>query len=115
MSLHLWTSARYTFPLPADHRFPISKYEALRRRVIANGVVEPERLHEPDRIDRDALLRVHTAAYVDALTEGTLTDAELRRLGFPWSVELVERSYRAVGGTVEAARAALEHGVAMNL
>ena len=113
--LHLWTSARYTFPLPADHRFPISKYEALRQRVLADGTVSADALHEPHRVEREALLRVHTSAYVDALTSGTLGPAELRRLGFPWSTGLVERSYRAVGGTVEAASAALDHGVAMNL
>jgi acetoin utilization deacetylase AcuC-like enzyme len=61
------------------------------------------------------LLRVHTERYVDAFTNGTLDDAEVRRLGFPWSLELVERSYRAAGGTMEAARAALDIGVAMNL
>ena len=115
MPLHLWTSARYTFPLPPDHRFPIAKYEALRRRVVANESALATALHEPRRVAREALLRVHTPAYVDALTAGSLSDAELRRLGFPWSPALVERSYRAVGGTVEAAFAALTHGVAMNL
>jgi acetoin utilization deacetylase AcuC-like enzyme len=44
-----------------------------------------------------------------------LTDGEVRRLGFPWSPGLVERSRRAVGGTVAAARHALAHGTAMNL
>jgi acetoin utilization deacetylase AcuC-like enzyme len=39
----------------------------------------------------------------------------MRRIGFPWSPHLVERSYRSVGGTIAAARAALEDGVAMNL
>ena len=110
-----WSSARYTFPLPADHRFPIAKYELLRQRVIAEGIVGPDRVREPQRATREALLRVHTAGYVDALTSGTLDAAELRRLGFPWSEALVERSYRAVGGTVEAARHALSAGIAMNL
>ena len=115
MSLHLWTSARYTFPLPVDHRFPLKKYEALRQRVIADGVIPSDRLHVAGRVSRDDLLRVHTADYVDAFTDGTLAEADLRRLGFPWSAALVERSYRSVGGTVEAAAAALDHGVAMNL
>ena len=109
-----WSSARYTFPLPAGHRFPIAKYELLRQRVIAEGSAIAG-VREPERITREALLRVHTERYVDAFTSGTLEDAELRRLGFPWSAELVERSYRAAGGTMEAARAALDLGVAMNL
>lgn len=36
-------------------------------------------------------------------------------MGFPWSAELVERSRRSVGGTVQAARAALAEGASANL
>jgi acetoin utilization deacetylase AcuC-like enzyme len=38
-----------------------------------------------------------------------------RRIGFPWSPEMVERSRRSVGATIAAARAALDDGVAANL
>ncbi len=113
--MHLWSSARYTFPLPGGHRFPIEKYALLRERVIADGIAPRELVHEPARITRDDLLLVHTADYVDRFTNGTLARDEARRLGFPWSEALVERSYRSAGGTVEAARAALVHGIAMNL
>ncbi|HEY2856110.1 MAG TPA: histone deacetylase [Gemmatimonadaceae bacterium] len=113
--LHVWTSARYTFPLPAAHRFPISKYARLREEVLTRRIVPPQALHEPERASRDDLQLVHTADYVDRFLSGELSAQELRRLGFPWSSALVERSLRAVGGTCEAAAAALEHGVAMNL
>lgn len=115
MPLHLWSTARYTVPLPAGHRFPIAKYELLRRRVLDEGLVPASRLHEPARAAEDDLRLVHERTYVQAITAGTLGSAEMRRIGFPWSPALVERSYRAVGGTCEAAEAALEHGVAMNL
>jgi len=111
----VWTSARYTFPLPPGHRFPIAKYELLREQVLTNGIVASEALREPERATRDALLLVHSADYVDRFLDGRLTAVELRRLGFPWSPALVERSLRAVGGTCEAAAAALGDGIAMNL
>jgi acetoin utilization deacetylase AcuC-like enzyme len=113
--LHAWSSARYTFPLPAGHRFPIEKYERLRRAVLDRGVVSARALHEPGRVDADDLRRVHTTDYVRRVTEGALDSAEVRRLGFPWSPALVERSYRATGGTCEAAEWAFEHGLGINL
>jgi len=115
MPLTVWSSARYTFPLPDGHRFPVAKYALLREAVIAEGIVPPERVLDPSRAEVEALELVHSADYVRRFTEGSLDAAELRRLGFPWSEALVERSYRAVGGTIAAARHALAHGIAMNL
>ena len=115
MSLHLWSSARYAIPLPEGHRFPMAKYGLLRERVLAEGLVEPERLHDPGRAPVEDLLLVHTPAYVDGVTHGTLPHEMQRRIGLPWSPAFVERAYRVVRGTCEAAAAALEHGVAMNL
>jgi acetoin utilization deacetylase AcuC-like enzyme len=115
MPLDAWSSAKYTFPLPDGHRFPIAKYALLRERVLAEGIVAHEHLHDPDRAAREDLLLVHTAEYVDRFRCGELSLDEERRLGFPWSEALVERSLRAAGGTIEAARFALNVGIAMNL
>ena len=113
--LHVWSSSRYTFPLPPGHRFPIDKYALLREAVVARGLVEPELVREPQRVSMDDLLLVHTPDYLERFSQGRLTRDEERRLGFPWSAALVERSYRAAGGTCEAAAHAVEHGIAMNL
>lgn len=115
MTFFAWSSADYVLPLPAGHRFPITKYGLLRERVIAEGVVPADHVLDPPRATRDELLLAHTAEYVDALDTGALDAAAMRRIGFPWSEHLVERSHRAVGGTIAATHAALEHGVAMNL
>jgi acetoin utilization deacetylase AcuC-like enzyme len=115
LGVHCWTSARYTIALPAGHRFPIEKYALLRDAVVASGLVSADTLHEPARAAIDDVRLVHTERYVTALLTGTLGDAEQRRIGLPWSESLVERSFRAVGGTCEAATAALDHGVTINL
>jgi acetoin utilization deacetylase AcuC-like enzyme len=115
MTLTVWSSSRYVFPLPEGHRFPVVKYAMLREAVVAQGIVPADRVLDPPRVSDEALLLVHTPEYVRRFREGALDPAELRRLGFPWSPGLVERSYRAVGGTVAATRHALEHGLAMNL
>lgn len=113
--LHAWSSAHYSFPLPPGHRFPVEKYTLLRARVLAEGIVAAVDLHDPGRASRDDLLLVHTADYVDRVTHGELSPDEVRKLGFPWSEALVERSYRATGGTIDAAPHAVANGVAMNL
>ncbi|MFN8572969.1 MAG: histone deacetylase [Gemmatimonadaceae bacterium] len=115
MPLEAWTSARFTVPLPAGHRFPIEKYALLRDALLADGIVSPDHMHEPARVTREALLRVHDELYVEQVVAGTLPPAAMRRIGFPWTPLLVERSLRAVGGTCEAATRALDVGVAMNL
>jgi acetoin utilization deacetylase AcuC-like enzyme len=113
--LQIWSSASYAVPLPQGHRFPMEKYVKLRERVAREQLVMENALHEPPRATRDALLAVHSEDYVDRVTEGRLDERDLRRLGFPWSEALVERSYRSVGGTCAAVEAALDCGVAMNL
>ena len=115
MPLHCWSSARYTIPLPEGHRFPIEKYRLLREAVLARGLVAPEAMHEPARAERAIVELVHTRAYVSRFERGAMDEQEQRTLGFPWSEALVERAFRAVGGTVEAAGAALDRGLAMNL
>ncbi len=113
--LHVWSSSHYTIPLPDGHRFPMDKYALLRDTLLADGVVSPAHVHDPARATEAQLRRVHTASYVQAIMGGTLDGASQRRLGFPWSPELVERSRRAVGGTIATSRHALDAGVAMNL
>jgi acetoin utilization deacetylase AcuC-like enzyme len=113
--MRAWSSARYTVPLPDGHRFPIAKYARIRDEIVARGVLAAGAIEEPDRADRWALELVHTPRYTDAVLAGTLTPAEVRRLGFPWSPDLRERSLRTVQGTLEAARDALEIGLGINL
>jgi len=90
----------------------MEKYRLLRERVMSHPDVV---LEVPDAATSEALRRVHTSDYVDRVTSGSMTPEEIRRIGFPWSPELVERSKRSVGGTVAAASAALEEGVSVNL
>ena len=113
--MRAWSSARFTIDLPPGHRFPIGKYAMIRQGAIAHGVFGGSDIHEPERADRWALELVHTRRYVDAVVEGTLSPQETRRLGFPWSEQLRERSLHTVQGTVEAARDALCMGAGVNL
>ncbi len=113
--MRVWYSDPYAVPLPEAHRFPMGKYRRVRELLLERGVLTEGQLELSQPIEREPLLRVHTAAYVRACFEGTLDEAALRRIGFPWSHELLQRSLASAGGTLSAARWALEHGVAGNL
>ena len=115
MPLRAWSSARYTVPLPSGHRFPIAKYALVRDAVTAQGLLPAASVLEPDRTERWALELVHQPGYVTSVLEGSLTPVAVRRLGFPWSEALRERSLRTAQGTLEAARDALAQGAGINL
>jgi acetoin utilization deacetylase AcuC-like enzyme len=105
----------FVLPLPPGHRFPMEKYARLRARLLAEGVLLPAELLVPEAASDAQLLRVHTPDYLERLVSGTMSEREIRRIGFPWSPAMVERSRRSVGGTMAACRAALLDGVAVNL
>jgi acetoin utilization deacetylase AcuC-like enzyme len=113
--MKVFYSDHFLIPLPEGHRFPMPKYALLRERVWGDGLVSPpDRLEAPPVSDEE-VLRVHTAEYWDKVKNGTLTEKETRRIGFPWSPGLVERTRRSVGGTLGACRAALTENLAANL
>lgn len=113
--MRAWSSADFDVPLPEGHRFPAAKYRLIRAEVVRRGIVRADEVHTPARASRVALGRVHTDRYLDAMEHGTLPPPEQRRLGFPWSHGLIERSTRTVQATVEAARDALRDGAGVNL
>jgi acetoin utilization deacetylase AcuC-like enzyme len=113
--MEVWAHDRWRFPLPEHHRFPVEKYRLLRERLLEDGTVAPGEVREADAAPWTWLEAVHDRALVGRIRTGALTVREERGLGLPWSPELVERGRRSVGGTVAAARHALERGVGMHL
>lgn len=108
-------SPGYYVPLPEGHPFPMGKFPALHHLLLEEGLITPADVVEPRPADWVDLLRVHTPAYLKALTTGTLSARAERRMGLPWSARLTQRSRLAVQGTTNAAFMALEDGVAANL
>jgi len=113
--MRIFYTDHFVLPLPQGHRFPMRKYALLRQRVAESGIVAPEQLLIPHAATNAELLRAHDAEYLQRSQAGALTSQEIRRIGFPWSPEMVERSRRSSGATIEACRAALEDGVSANL
>ena len=113
--MKVFYSDHFVLPLPEDHRFPMVKYSMLRERVAHDGICGPGELSTPRAVTDEEILRAHAPDYLKRVASGTLTEKEVRRIGFPWSEKMVERSRRASGGTLAACLAALDEGFAANL
>jgi len=113
--MKIYSSDTFVLPLPEGHRFPMQKYALLRRRVAEAGIVVPGDLCTPAPATDAELQRAHDAEYVRRVQAGELTPQEMRRIGFPWSPAMVERSRRSSGATIAACRAALVERFAANL
>lgn len=113
--MRIYYTDHFELPLPDRHRFPMDKYRRLRRRVVTSDRHANDALIVPPAANDDQLLLCHTPRYLRAVVEGSLTSAEIRRIGFPWSVKMVERSRRSTGATIAACRAAVDDRIAVNL
>jgi acetoin utilization deacetylase AcuC-like enzyme len=113
--LFLVYSPDYHFVTLGDHVFPMLKYEAVYRELRARGGFE---FLTPEPASWTDLALVHTAEFLRKVRTNTLTAMEIRRLELPWSVRVMEQLRLMTGGTLAAARAAIEPssgGVAGNI
>jgi len=108
----LYYCDHHVLPLPAGHKFPAEKYALVRAALARDGFFEfvPAPL-----ADRATIELAHDPDYVAAVFAGTLDARAMRRIGFPWSEQLVRRTLASVGGTLAAAEDALAHGFGGNL
>lgn len=112
--MKIFSSPQFVLPLPATHRFPMQKYALLRERVLAQ-LAPPHHMIAPPSAANHQVTLAHDATYLGRLEAGALTANEIRKIGFPWSPELVARERLVTGATIAACRAALADGVAVNL
>ena len=108
-------SDRYLIPLIPTHPFPMQKYRLVRDRLLEENSITHWHLIEPNLASDEDILLVHANDYWLRCKNGNLTPAEIRRIGFPWSERLVQRSQASVQGTIIAAKNALRDGIASNL
>lgn len=111
----IFYSPYYYADIGEGHVFPIKKFELVRDKLLLEKTISANEIGEPKPAKTEDVLLVHTEDYITRLRSGTLTTREVRRLGLPWSKSLVRRSFLACSGTINAARHALENGIASNL
>jgi acetoin utilization deacetylase AcuC-like enzyme len=107
--MNVFYSPRYLVDIGL-HVFPTRKYQLVHARLVEDGVIAPRDVIEPQAASWDDLALVHTREYLAKIRDGTLTSDDIAQLELPWSPEMVEGFRVMVGGTIEAARLAVEHG-----
>lgn len=100
--------------MPAGHRFPMDKFSRLATVLEAEEVAGPQGFVKPEFIDVETLLLAHDADYVRGVIELSLPADVVRRIGMPNTDSVATRARAATGGTLLAARLALERGIACN-
>jgi len=111
--MQVFHADQFVLPLPPGHRFPMGMYRLLRDRLAAElpGI----RLMPAQPASDGELALVHTPAYIQAISDGSVDPKILREIGFPWSEAMAQRARRSVGATIAACRAAFQEGVAANI
>jgi acetoin utilization deacetylase AcuC-like enzyme len=107
--VRLFYCDQYDMGLPPNHRFPARKYRLLRESLQNDSRFT---LHPAPLATRAQLIRAHHPQYVDAFLAGSLDSGAIRRIGFPWSVHLVQRTLASAGATLAASQSALDQGIA---
>ena len=105
----------YSIPFPAGHRFPMSKFRLLAETLREQGILTDHNEYQPSPLSLTALMQAHEKGYVQRFIRGELTPQEQKVIGLPWSEWLVERTLRAVSGTILTSELALQHGMACHL
>ena len=105
----------FVLPLPETHKFPMSKYSLLRERVANDDRFVESDLKIPPAATDEQIRLAHSEEYLHRVKSGDLTYKEIRRIGFPWSLQMVERSRRSTGATIAAVGSALFCGLGINL
>lgn len=113
--MDLYYSDIFELPLPPGHRFPMAKYRLLRERLAGSPLAENCRFLIPAAATDAELSLAHSDEYIQRASRGELTEVEQRRIGFPWSERMIERSRRSSGASIGAGASALRDGLSANL
>jgi acetoin utilization deacetylase AcuC-like enzyme len=113
--LKIALSPIFAHPLPEGHRFPMEKYSLLPEQLLFEGTVSESNFFMPQPVADELILTTHEDNYLTRLKNLDLTKAEIRAIGFPLSMPLIEREICIAGGSVQAACYAKEFGIGMNI
>lgn len=99
--------------LPERHRYPIEKYRLLHNWAVRRGA-QKDQWQRPVTLTWEQVAQTHCSSYIEKLKTNNFEKAEWRRIGFPWSEQLLTRSLTSAGGTAQALQMALSSSIAIH-
>ena len=113
--LNITYHPEYDIPVPPKHRFVGTKFSDLFSYLQSQTYFLKFQVTQPQRASKERLLRAHSLSYVDKIYEESLSDNDLKKINLPWSTQLRNRSFLAIEGTYQAAKLALNYGIACHV
>ena len=112
MDLPVVNHEDYFAKIGDDHKFPIKKFGELANYLLKKKIVN--KFYKPYPCSDDTLKRAHSEAYINNIKNKTLDQNTIKKIGFPLVDTVIQRSLVATGGTVLAAKLAINYGLACN-
>lgn len=104
----------YSYRFPAGHRFPMGKFRYLHEFLDSCGLIQ-NNVFAPLPVQRETILVAHDHDYVVCFEANRLSRLQQKKIGLPWSDELVHRTFLSPHGTLKTCELALEYGLACHL
>lgn len=115
MTVKIFYNDFYKVKLKEGHRFPINKYESIRKKLILQNIIEEKNLYKAKVCQKEDLYLAHSHTYVDDVISLTLDSKKARAIGLPLSRDMVNRAMSSTDAVIQSAYSALENGFAASL
>ena len=112
MELPVVNHKDYVAKIDDDHKFPIKKFGDLANYLFEEKIVT--KFYEPAPCSIETLKEAHSEKYILDIKNKTLSEKDIKKIGFPFNDSVVRRSFVATGGTVLASKLAINYGIACN-
>ncbi len=112
MELPVVNHKDYVAKIDDDHKFPIKKFGELANYLINRKIVS--KFYEPIPCSMETLKEAHSEKYILNIKNKSLSEKDIKKIGFPLNDSVIKRSFIATGGTVLASKLAINYGLACN-
>ena len=112
MNLAVVNHKNYFANIGNDHKFPIKKFGELANYLLKNEIVK--NFYNPYPCSFETLRKAHSEQYIHNVINKSLDQSTIKKIGFPLVDSIVQRSLIATGGTVLAAKLAVNQRIACN-